>query len=69
MQVTAELFQARRTEQLALPSGATGLDLLRQLHLAPDAHLVVRGESPIPLDEPLMDGERVLIISVISGGA
>lgn len=61
-------MQARRTEQVDLPAGATGLDLLRQLHLAPDAHLVIRGDSPAPLDEPLNDEEHVRILSAISGG-
>ncbi len=69
MQVTAELVQARRTEDVALPAGATGLDLLKRLGLAPDAHLLLRGETPIPVDEPLAEGERVRILIVVSGGS
>ncbi len=69
MHLTVELIQARRTESVTLPTGATGLDLLRQLHLAPDAHLVIRDDSPIPVDEPLVDGERLRILSAISGGS
>jgi len=69
MQVTAELVQGRKTESVDLPETATGFDLLRRLGLAPDAHLVVRGDSPIPLDEPLVDAERLRILSVVSGGA
>ena len=69
MRITAELIQARKTEQVELPSGATGLDLLRLLHLAPDAHLVIRGDTPMPLDERLADGEHVSILSAVSGGA
>jgi sulfur carrier protein ThiS len=44
------------------------MDLLRSLGLAPDAHLVVRGDTPIPLDEPLADGERLRILTAVSGG-
>jgi sulfur carrier protein ThiS len=69
MKVTAELVQARRAETIDLPDRATGFDLLRRLNLAPDAHLVVRGETPIPLDEALVDQDRVRILSVVSGGA
>ncbi len=68
MQVNAELVQARRTEVLDLPEHATGFDLLRGLKLAPDAHLLVRGDTPIPLDEPLLDREHLRVISVVSGG-
>ena len=68
MKVTLELLQARREETVDLPPGATGFDLLRQLGLAPDAHLVVRGDMPIPLDETLADGERLQIFSAVSGG-
>lgn len=68
MQVQVELIQARRTETLDLPSEATALDLLRQLHLAPDAHLVIRGDAPIPIDTRLVDGEELRILSAISGG-
>ena len=69
MQLTVELIQARRTESVTLPAEATGLDLLRELHLAPDAHLVIRGDRPIPVDERLSDGEHLRILSAISGGA
>ena len=68
MRVTVESYPARRQQTVELPNGATGLDLLKTLHLAPDAHLLVRDESPVPLDEPLVDGERVRVISVVSGG-
>ncbi len=68
MRVTAELQPARETRFLDLPAGATGYDLLKELCLAPDAHLLVRGETPIPVDEPLADGERLRVISVVSGG-
>ena len=38
------------------------------LDLAPDAHLLVRGDVPIPIDEPLEDGETIRVIAVVSGG-
>ena len=68
MKVVAELVQARKTEAVDLPDRATGFDLLRTLNLAPDAHLVVRGENPIPLDDALVDQEHLRVISVVSGG-
>jgi len=68
MKVTADLVPARRTQAADLPEGATGADLLKALGLAVDAHLLVRGEVPIPEDEPLRSGERITVIAVASGG-
>lgn len=68
MRVTADLIQMHKTESVDLPDAATGFDLLGHLGLAPDAHLIVRGDVPIPLDEPLTDAERLRILSVVSGG-
>jgi sulfur carrier protein ThiS len=68
MIVSAELVQARRVVTVELPESGTGLDLFRRLGLAPDAHLLIRGETPIPMDAPLSDRERVRILAVVSGG-
>jgi len=68
MRVTAELFPARETRAIDLPEGASGYDLMKRLALAPDVHLLVRNDVPIPIDEKLVDGERLRVISVVSGG-
>lgn len=68
MIVTVELFSARRVETLEIPANSTGLGLLKALSLAPDAHLLVRGDTPLPLDGVLLDGETLTILSVVSGG-
>ncbi len=68
MRVHADLVQRHRVEEVELRSGATGMDLLERLHLAPDAHILIRGDLPIPVDAPLADGERLVILSAVSGG-
>ena len=68
MRVTAEIHPARREEVVELGPSSTGLDLLRALHLAPDAHVLVRRDMPIPADEPLADGEQIRVVAVVSGG-
>ncbi len=68
LRVTVETMPARRTQLVELPDGSNGFDLLDSLHFAPDAHLLVRDETPLPLDEPLADGETVRVIPVVSGG-
>ncbi len=68
VRVEVELLRAGRTESVSLESGATGFDLFKRLMIAPDAHLLVRGDAPLPLDEPLREGDRVTVVSVVSGG-
>ncbi len=69
MHITAEIHPGRKEESVELGSGARGLDLLRALRLAPDAHILIRGEAPIPADTALHDGEWIRVIGVVSGGA
>ena len=69
MLVTAEIHPGRREEQVELGPKATGLDLLKALRFAPDAHILVRDATPIPADETLADGERIRVVGVVSGGS
>ena len=69
MRIIAEIVPARREEHVELGSNATGLDLLRTLRLAPDAHILVRQDVPIAVDEGLADGDRVRVVAVVSGGS
>jgi sulfur carrier protein ThiS len=69
MRVLAELVPSRREEFVELTPSARGLDLLKALHLAPDAHILFRGDAPIPIDETLVDGDRIRVVGVVSGGA
>ena len=42
--------------------------LLKELDLNPESHIVIRGESLLTSDEMLLDEDRVEILSAISGG-
>lgn len=68
MRVTVELYPARETKAVELREHSNGYELMGKLGLAPDVHILVRGDVPIPIDEELRDGERVRVISVVSGG-
>ena len=69
MRLSVERLPLHRTDAVDLPAGSTGFDLFKRLDIAPDAHLLVRGDVPIPLDELLREGDALLVISVVSGGA
>jgi sulfur carrier protein ThiS len=68
MKVNVEFFPPRREIIMDLPVRSKGFDLLKSLHLAPDVHILARGETPIPIDEELQEGDRIRVIAVVSGG-
>lgn len=43
-------------------------DLLRELNLMPEAHLVIRGDDLATEDEMLKDDDQIEVRPVISGG-
>lgn len=70
MQLFIEILPERRERKtLELKEGATALDAFRALGLPPDAYLVARGDRIIPIDEPLLTGETLRLVPVISGGS
>jgi sulfur carrier protein ThiS len=62
------LPRGREERKIDIAENSTGLDLLKTLDLSPDVHILVRNKIPIPLDEELVDGEKIRIINVVSGG-
>jgi sulfur carrier protein ThiS len=68
MRVEVELHPGDARRSVELPPSATGSDLVKSLGLAPDVHILVRGNAPIPEDEALRDGERIRVVAVVSGG-
>jgi sulfur carrier protein ThiS len=66
MKVTVVLN--KRSEVLDLDDDGTIEDLLGKLQLYPDAHIVLRGKTPVPLSDHPHDGDELRIIKVASGG-
>jgi sulfur carrier protein len=58
----------RRAKEVRLPEGSTVETVLDSLGLYPDAHIVVRGKIPVPVDSPLVNGDQLRIVKVASGG-
>lgn len=61
------LSHPERSVELKGPKKAG--DLLRELNLVAEAHLVIRGDELVTEDELLKDGDIVEIRPVISGGS
>lgn len=63
-------FQPRRQEDrpVELPEGATAGDVVAAVGESTDIIVVVRGNTPIPEDDLVVDGEKLLLLSAASGG-
>ena len=48
--------------------GSKVSDVLEQMKLFADAHIVIKGKMPVPLNAEVMDGERLKVLKVASGG-
>jgi len=69
MKVVVHILPTRKERRvLDLKKGALAEDAIRALGLYPDGWIPVRNEQPIPLDEPLTEGDEIKLISVVSGG-
>jgi len=51
-----------------IKKGETVEMLLKKLHLRSDAVIVMRGSTPIPVDDALEDDQNLRILQVASGG-
>ncbi len=56
------------TSVVEIEKGQTVQTLLKSLHLRSDAVIVMRGTTPIPVDDILNDDQEVRILQVASGG-
>ncbi|MFQ5837331.1 MAG: thiamine biosynthesis protein ThiS [Thermoplasmata archaeon] len=68
MQLQIRVLPAGKDQTMELEEGADGFRLMDALKLNPDAHLILKGDRPIPGDSKLRDGDHISIVSVISGG-
>ena len=59
--------KASKRVQLARPR-ATVEDVIRAHGMRPDAVVVLRGATPIPITETVADGEELQVLEVVSGG-
>jgi len=51
-----------------MSDGSRVLDLVRALGVRPDEVLVVIKDVPVPMDHVLHDGDRVELLTIVSGG-
>jgi sulfur carrier protein ThiS len=68
MKVTITRVPQDTSTVVELKKGETVEILLKKLHLRADAVIVMRGSTPIPVDDALEDEQSLQILQVASGG-
>lgn len=70
LHVALEVLRGGRSEvrNVDLPAGAIVRDALRALGRPAEGCAVLDGPTPIPLDAPLADGQRLTVVPTFSGG-
>jgi len=61
-------FDKRANKVELARSSATVEEVLRAKGIRPDSVVVVRGTTPIPITDAVVDGEELEVLEVVSGG-
>jgi len=56
------------TDEIDLECGSKMYDLLKKINLKPDNIIILRGNTPVPVDDILTNEQELTIIQVASGG-
>jgi sulfur carrier protein ThiS len=68
MKIKIKLLPRNVLQEVDVASGSTVSDLLQKLNLKPGAFVVLKNNSPLPVDYVLIDDQELCILQVISGG-
>ncbi len=68
MKITVQFIPRNTRQDVEIRQGSTVSDLLRLIKLRPDAFIVMRKNTPIPIDEILSHDEELCVLQVASGG-
>jgi sulfur carrier protein ThiS len=68
MSVKILLLPERKKQSVDLPRGSDGFALLKTVNINPENVILVRGETPIPVDSKIKADDELKVIRVVSGG-
>ena len=68
MKIKITRFPQDTSTVVEITKGETVEMLLKKLQLRSDAVIVMRGSTPIPVDDTLVDNQDLRILQVASGG-
>ena len=68
MKIHIKLLPKNVTDGIDLECGSKMYDLLKKINLKPDNIIILRGNTPVPVDDILTNEQELTIIQVASGG-
>lgn len=68
MKISVTILPDNSLKEVEIKSGSKIFDLIKKIHLKPDALIVLKDSKPIPIDEILSEGQKLTILQVASGG-
>jgi sulfur carrier protein ThiS len=68
MKIKVQFIPRNTWQDVEIQKGATVSELLRSIQLRPDAFIVLRKTTPIPIDEVLNHDEDLCLLQGASGG-
>ena len=68
MKIHIKLLPKNVTDEIDLECGSKMYDLLKKINLKPDNIIILRDNTPVPVDDILTEEQELVIIQVASGG-
>ena len=68
MNIKVNIISQNKIKNINIDYNSKVIDLLKKINLKPDIVIVLRDNTPIPVDEQLENNEKISIIEVSSGG-
>lgn len=68
MKIHIKLLPKNVTDEIDLECGSKMYDLLKKINLKPDNIIILRDNTPVPVDDILTNEQELTIIQVASGG-
>lgn len=68
MKIHVKILPKNVTDEIDIKSGSKMYDLLKKINLKPDNIIILRDNTPVPVDDILTNEQELTIIQVASGG-
>jgi sulfur carrier protein ThiS len=68
MKIRIKILPDNSTKEIDLSPGSSVSEVLKKIQLRPDTVIVLKGNTPIPIDDTLNQEEELHVLKVASGG-
>ena len=68
LKINIKILPKNITDEIEIKSGVKIFELLKKLDLKPDNIIILRNNTPVPVDDILTEEQELTIIQVASGG-